>query len=1083
MKTNFSVWCLIGSICLAAAPRLQAQVTTTVIYGAVHDSSGATIPGAQVTATNTGTNLASSAQTNRQGLYVIQLLPVGVYEVQVVAPGFKRFFQSGLVLDINRSARLDVTLDVGGVTESIAVTGDAPSVNTENASIGRTVDNAEITNLPIVNRNVYTLLTLTPGVESSSNSIVLGYPEQRTMINGGVDGGAGSVNYYLDGGSNMTGLRNTGNVAPNPDAVEEFRVTTNSYSAEFGRFSGGVINVITKSGTNQFHGSLFEFLRNDKLNDNTWGALSKPPLHRNQFGGSFGGPIQKNKTFIFGTYSGLRQITTTFLNNAVVPTALERTGDFSKSKPAPTDPTTKQPFPDGIIPVARFDPTALNILNKYIPAANSPGSVAQGQVPNPYDTDEFLVKVDHSLSDNHRLTASYFETSGNNSGIPVGSTGAPVGNIPWSSQLFNWRQHNANVSDTWTINPTTVNQLWLTYARNFGGRLNLPATSLGDLGSQFGIQGPPSLPQMTVTGFFTLGQAIAGPTAGTNYYSARDLISSTRGRHSLKFGGEVSLSKDVQQTLLNNYGTFSFTGAKAGNALADFLLGLPVTMNQDAPVTALDNSWSTGLFIQDDFHVRPNLTINFGIRWDVQTPPTDPFNRELTFERGVQSKVVPSAPVGLLFPGDPGVTRGTVPVRWHNFSPRIGLAWDPFGDGKTSLRAAGGVFYGSVSGNEWNSTSNQQPFSVRQQFNDVQSLTNPYGHLPGGVSPYPYSYDAKNPRFLAPSAVQGISPDFVWPYTYQFNFSAQRQLTSDFSVTAAYVGTMARRLPFGQDVNYPFYNSAATTANVNNRRPVLPGTLSTIVLVKSIMNASYNGLQFTVEKKMGRHVGLKGFYTFSKSLDGAQLQNNTTASGAQDMNNLALEKGRSDFDRRHNMVTSVIWNIDYFGKTNPFLRAVVNGWSLSAITSVRSGTPFTVTSGKDNNLDGNNNDRPNLVGNPFLDPHRSRSAVSNMWFNTAAFVANPAGTDGNAGRNILDGPGLKNVDLSIFRTFKIRERFQLQARGEFSNAFNLVNLTFQSTALATTANIAAATLTSPLFGRILSANDMRQVQVGLRLAF
>jgi hypothetical protein len=1068
--TPKSAFRLLATFCILTAPWLRAQTTTT-LYGTVTDKTNAVVPGAQVTATNTGTNLVRTAETNAEGQYRIEFLPIGEYTVAVSTSGFKKSVSKNVILEINVSARVDAVLDVGTLSEQVEVTAATPQVNTYNAQIGRTVDNSEIVNLPIVNRNVYTLLSLTPGVDSNNNSIVLGYPEQRTMINGGVDGGAGSVNYYLDGGTNMTGLRNTGNIAPNPDAVQEFRVVTNSYSAEYGRFASGVINILTKSGTNDIHGSLFEFLRNTDLNAYNWGALSANPLHRNQFGGSLGGPIRKNKTFFFGTYSGLRQVSvpsSSFLNTAVVPTALERTADFSQSKPQPTDPLTKTLFPGGIIPASRLDTTAMNILNKYIPQANLPGNIWQGSVPSPYNTDEVLIKIDHSLSDRQLVSASYFETSGTNSQIPGG-------NLPWSMQNFNWRQQNANASDTLTLNGNTVNQFWLTYTRNMGGRLNTPQISLGDLGSTFRPQGTPSLPQITVTGYFTLAQSIAGPVAGTNFYSTRDVLSYTHGRHTLKFGGELALDKDIQQTLLNNYGVFSFTGTKTNNALADFMTGLPVTMNQDAPVTALDNFWTGALFVQDDFRIHPRLTLNLGLRYELQTPPTDPFDREATFKNGVQSQVLKGSnvPAGLLVVGDPGVGRGIVSLPKTHFSPRVGLAWDPWGDGKTSIRAGAGIFYGSVSGNEWNSTSNYQPFAVREQFNNVQSLTNPYGLLPGGVSPFPYSYNhALPPQFIFPAAIYGIAPDFRWPYTYQLNLSVQRQITSDFSMTTAYVGSLGHRLPFAVDLNYPYYNSTATTSNVNNRRPIEPGTLSNIYAVESVMNTAYNGLQITAEKKMSHRVSVKAFYTFSKSIDDVQLENNTVNGGAEDYRNLALDRSRADSDRRHVMVASVVWDISYFGKANPFLRAVANGWSLSAITTLESGTPFTVTTGKDTNLDGNTNDRANLIGGPFLDSNRSRAAVTAAWFNTAAFTSGANGTDGTSSRNLLDAPGVKNVDLALFRNFRFGDRFTLQARGEMTNAFNLVNLSAPT-----------ATLSSSLFGQIRNAGAMRNVQLGLRLAW
>lgn len=1067
--------CLVAIYFLAAIA-LPAQITTTTISGVVSDQTGAGIPNAQVTASNVGTGLARTAAANAQGEYRIDLLPIGEYQVEVSASGFKKSKETGIVLEVARTSRVDVVLSIGSVNEELTVAAEAPQVNTSNAQIGRTTGNAEITNLPIVGRNVYTLLSLTPGVDSNVNSIVLGYPQQVTMINGGVDGGAGSVNYFLDGGTNMTGLRNTGNIAPNPDAVEEFRVITNSYSAEYGRFASGVINIITKSGTNAFHGSLFEFLRNTDFNANTWGnAGATPPLHRNQFGGAVGGPIIHNKTFFFGSYSGLRQITSNFLTGAIVPDAAERGGNFSElltgtGKVQLTDPNAANtPFPNNQIPLTRFDKTALNIMNQNVPLPNLAGNLWQGVTPSPYNTDEFLAKVDHSVSDHQFITLSYFETSGHNA-IPGG------GNLPWSTQNFNWRQHNANASDTYTLSPTMVNQVWVSFTRNFGGRISSPAESLSSFGSNFTIEGTPSLPQIAVTNYFTLGQSISGPVAGTNFYSIRDVFSWTRGKHTLKFGGELSLDKDIQQTLLNNYGVFAFNGKKSKDNLADYVLGLPATMNQDTPVLALANFFTGALFAQDDFKVLPRLTLNLGIRWDVQEAPTDPQNREATFEPGVQSTVLgPKAPLGLLVVGDRGVGRGVVPTEWGHFTPRVGFAYDVFGNGKTSIRGGAGIFYGSVSGNEWNTQSNYQPFAVRQQFASVQSLTNPYGSLPGGIDPFPIYYSPSNPQFIAPSTVYGFPLNFRWPYTYQFNLTVERQITKGFTLAAGYVGSLGRRLPFAYDLNYPNFAPGATTANVNARRPIDTNVLSNIYSGESIGNTAYNGLQITAEKRMGKHFGLKAFYTHSKAIEGMTLENNTLIGNVEDFHNLALDRGRSDFDRENSSVTSVIWDMSYFNRSNPFLKAVINGWQLSGIITLQSGLPFSVVTGADTNLDGNSNDRANVVGNPTLDPHRSRAAVTGQWFNTADFSLPASGTDGNAGRDILNGPGTKNVDLGLFRNFRFRERINLQARGEFTNAFNLVNLNNPNGTYSTAVN--------NTFGRILTASAMRGVQLGLRVSF
>jgi hypothetical protein len=1078
----------LGAIVILAAILSQAQITTTTVLGTVTDPTGASIPGAQVKVVNVDTNLSRTTQTDSDGAYRVEFLPVGNYKLEVSAPGFRGYVQQGIVLTVNENARADVKLQVGSTGENVTVTEAASLVDTSSVSIGRTVASTEITELPLVDRNPYALLDLTPGVQSNNNgvatastttgNITLGYPEQRTLINGGVDGGAGSVNYYLDGGINMTGLRNTGNILPNPDAVQEFRVQTNSYSAEYGRFASGVINVLTKSGTNNFHGSVFEFVRNTMFNANDWGStLPKAPFHRNQFGATIGGPIKKDKTFFFFSYSGLRQRTSTFLNNAVVPTALERNGDFSQSKNQPIDPATGKVFTcngvTGVICTNRLDKVAMKIINTYIPAANATGNIWQGYVPSPYDTNDFLIKFDHQINDAHRFTGSYFETSGTN------TVRAGTGNLPWAYQRYNWRQHDINLSDTWLVSANKVNQVWLTYTRNFGGRLNQPGTSLTDLGSTAIIQGTPSLPAINVTGYFNLSNAIGGPIAGTNFYSLRDVFSWTVGRHNIKLGSELSLDKDIQQTLLNNYGVFTFNGGvtKVKNALADFELGIPSNVTQDAPITGYTNSWYVANFFQDDFRIHPRLMLNLGLRWDIQTPPTDPQNREATYERGVQSTVMPSAKPGILFPGDPGVERGIVPVRWKHVSPRVGIAWDPWGDGKTSIRAAAGIFYGSVSGNQWNTTSNFEPFAIRLNFTNISSktsatgvplgatLSNPYNNYPGGT-PFPY-----NGAFVSGGSIFGPATNFQWPYTYQLNFSVTNQITRDLSIMTTYVGSLSHGLPFAQDVNAPVLTPTATTSNVQSRRP--DPSFGQVLLMQSNQTASYHSLQFQATQKMSRRFSLNTFYIWSKTLDSVQLQNNTTQGGAQDMSNLRAEKGRADSDQRHTFAASIIFQPDYYNGENAVLRNVLRGWSISPIIKLRSGTPFTVLNGIDANLDGVSNvDRAQLVG----DPHIANPTAA-QWFNIAAFAQNQAvtgiATDGNSPRNFLDNPGYRDVDLAISRDFRIRESVNLTFRAEGTNTFNMVSLQGPATQTVGTAT----------FGQIRNAQPMRRLQFGLRLTY
>ena len=878
----FAAFCLLS---LTTGKPAFAQVTSSLI-GTVRDQTGGAIAGAHVTALETNTNSSRSTTTDDLGEYRIDFLPVGNYELSVSAAGFKQFVRKGIILQLQVSAQVDASLELGSRLETISVAADVPLTNTSGTEIGRTIENQEIVNMPLINRNAYQLLELTPGVQNSSfnpgqptPANTLGYPEQRTFIDGGVDGGAGSVSYYLDGGINMTGLRNTGNILPNPDAIQEYRVQTNNYDAEYGKMSSGVIAVITKSGTNQYHGLLSEYLRNDVLNANNWGSiLAKPELRRNQYGGTLSGPIKKDKSFFFASYQGLRQLSSFFMSGGTVPTPAQRTGDLTGLAAAlPSQYTCGSAT---VICPSLLDPVAQKLLNPSnsttnfptIPAANIGATGWQGTVTSSFNSDEFLVKLDHYLTKNHRLSGSYFYTSGNSTVPPLNSSsGQPNGNIPWSVQRFSWRQQNLNLNDTLTLGPSLVNQAWFSYTRNFGGRLDLPALSLEDLGAAFTIQGAPSLPQITVQGpvAFTAANAIAGPLAGTNLYSIRDLASYNRGRHAILFGAEEILDKDIQQTLLNNYGVFAFsttnvTDAVSGKAvsipgIALFLMGLPTSITQDAPVTAYTNSWTTGLFAQDNFRVRPRLTFNLGLRWDVQTPPTDPLNRGTSFQVGQQSAAIPAAPKGALFYGDPGITRGIVPIRWHHVSPRVGVAWDPVGDGQTSLRAAAGIFYGSVSGNEWNTVTNFEPSAIRFTLTNTSqavkgsgatavpqgaTLSCPYNFLSpkfvfgvtnivtcptgsgmgiGGTTPFPFV----PPNFLtAAGPFFGFDRNFQWPYSYQFNLSLQRQITAKLSVSAAYVGALSYDLPFAEDINSPATGAlapACATSNSGNialRRPI-----------------------------------------------------------------------------------------------------------------------------------------------------------------------------------------------------------------------------------------------------------------------
>src|SRR5688572_14044186 len=857
----------------AVAPA-DAQVTTGSIVGTVKDTSGAVLPGVNVTAINIGTNFSRSEISNERGEYSLQFLPPGSYRLEASLSGFKRFAQTGVEIELARAARVDPVLEVGGTTENVEVRADAPLVDTARVALGRTVNQTEILNLPLVDRDVYALLDLTAGIDSSEQVNPFGIPGQQTFVNGSADTGAGSVNYSLDGGANMSGLRQTGNIVPNPDAVREFRVQTNSYSAEHGRFGGAVVDVITKSGTNAFSGSLFEFFRDDSMNAERWtigeANLRRELFDRNNFGGSFGGPLFRNRTFFFASYNGIRQTTAAYEASADVPSPLERQGDYSQTFSGGnlvvlTDPQTGRPFPGNRIPSNRFDPVATRILNEWIPLPNLPGNGYEVEVPIPLKRNEFSLKLDHNLMTNHRLSGSYFLARGSDHD-PLG------GDLPWTDRIFNWDQHNVNVSDLWTIGGSMVNELHFTFVHNVGGRVNTPEVSIADYGSSFVMQGAPALPLIDVSGYFELDTPIAGTRAGGNTYQIRNVLSMDKGKHALRFGGTFFREALAHFTTLDNYGEFQFDGDLTGDGFADFLLGLPTRIDQDAPIDKYDNSTYVSAFFQDDYRIFPRLTLNLGLRYDLQFPLKDPQKRKLTFVPGLRSTVVPAAFPGMLFPGDEGPD-GTIPDTiappdYNNIAPRVGFAWDVAGDGRTAVRGAFGVFYGTIGGNQWNSTADNQPFAIRQDWR-TGTLSNPY--LGFTQPPFPYVYDPGNIRFILPASIGGISLDFDIPYTYQFNAAVQRQITSDLSATIAYVGARGRNLPFSLNLNYPNRG----TGSVDSRRPFLPRTLGNIEILDTFLTNEYNGLQVTVDKRLSHNFLANAAYTFGKSLEDARLQEGT----------------------------------------------------------------------------------------------------------------------------------------------------------------------------------------------------------------
>ncbi len=1099
----------------------HGQLSTATIFGTVTDSTGAAVPGAAVVITQTDTQTSRTIKTNGDGSYRADFLPVGPYKLSVSSQGFKTLERTGITLTVTEEAHVDLQLQPGGESTTVEVTAEVPLLNTGNSTLGRTVSNVEIDNLPLVDRNVYTLLDLTPGVQNNNNSgnnaaggVInpLGYPEQHVKINGSSDSGVGQVSYYLDGGSNMTGVRNTGNPLPNPDAIREFRVDTNNFSAQYGRNSAGVVTVLTKSGTNQFHGSVFEFYRDRNFNATVRATNVKTPYNQHRFGFTVGGPIKRDKLFFFGSYAGFRFITDNIFNPIVPSTAMVQ-GNFTANIPTAASsqvPDSQKctiaaqsstlfwacnPFlpkasawchfnnQPNVCDPSTFDPSITAIMKAgLIPTQGSSGTINQLS-PIRQKTDEQLYKSDYQLTAKQRLTFSYFHETGD---YIVNPSGNNV--LGWVVHNYTFAQHEANVQHTWTISNSTVNQLALNYTRLIGGRVPSPAQSLADFGSAFQEQLPDgsicgvpaktgcSRPDLNVSGWFHAANAITGPVTGSNVYALRDIVSSTHGRHTLYYGGEANRENDAQQTTLNDYGVFSFTAHTntanhSSAAITDFLFGTPNSMAQDVPVYANANYFNYGLFFQDDWRVFPNLTLNLGIRYDIQTTPTDTERMVMNFVPGAQSTIAPGGYKGVLFPGDPGVPAGGVNTRLDHISPRIGMAWTPYPNGHTVIHAAAGLFYGSIGGNLFTYPSNGEPFSGRPTFTNVIHVSNPYATDPkdfcngdptciaGGVghSPFPFIYDPKNPKYVVtPAAIIPVDPNFRWPVSYQVNFGFEQQLGGGFAFSGSYVGAFSRKLPTEWDVDYPQFNVTSTgaaaasctdttqacayvdtSATVNNRRPYNSKTyaatstssasnpiFSSISQIQSSESANYNGLQVTLQKRLSKGFSAQGFYVWSKALQSLDLDTNgNTGNSAttepEDNNNHWLDRQRSDYDQRHVVAASIVWKPHYNFSHRAFA-IVVNDWTFASIIRLQSGVPFNITTGSDNNGDGVTNDRPNLVPGvvhaSLTDDGHSRQAMIHNWvsasqfcvFNTAINGINACPQDG-AGPAGSDGTVRQNA--------------------------------------------------------------------------
>jgi len=1038
---------------------LHAQGTGT-IHGSVTDPANAAVVNAKVTAVLEERGTTRTVNTDSQGTYVFPLLPIGDYTVTIEVSGFKSFVRNGVELSANDNARVDAQLELGNTSQSVSVTGEAPMVDSRSSTVGTLIDGRRLVDLATNGRNIISLAGTLPGVASISAPQT--FTGDRSGPTLSVSGSRQNANLFLFDGQQFNAVfRNTGLNYPPPDALQEVKVLTNSFSAEYGRNAGAVFNAVTKSGTNQLHGSLWEFLRNQKLNSRSEFAPStKPQLIQNQFGASAGGRIIKDKLFLFGAYEGLRVRPAALGTNAFPLTAAERAGDFS-SAAAVKDPLTGAQFPGNQIPVSRFDPIAAKLAApNFMPLPNGPGGLLVTLFPQPQNNDQGVIRADYNLS-RHTIDGRY--------NYNLAQQISTAGNVPSYLPLDNRAKvQSITVGDTFIIRPQLLNQLRLSFNRVLASVRNLNPINLADLGGNFPVLGPKIPPNFAVSGRVTLGDGSSVDNVTVNEaYQIDESLNWTHGGHSVKGGVGILRLRYLNRSFFQTMGSFTVSGIITGNPAADFLLGKAQSMTVASPVLEQAGLQTNSYyFVQDDWKVNSHLTLNLGLRYELPLPWVHPHDYWGTLRLGQQSTVIPTAPVGMVFPNDPGVPRGIIQTDKNNFGPRIGFAWAPFGNGRTSIRGAYGIFYETVNSDIIQNTG--QPYRYTFTINQPVSFVDPLA----GQPPIPLVLNLKNPVFTGLQQLFYADSTLRSPYVQNFNLNLQREVVHNLAVQVGYFGKLGRKLLMGRSSNPGIFGPGATLANLDSRRLLEPGFGNNSV-ISSEANSSYNSLQVQVNKRFGHGFEASGAYTFSRSLDQASAF--SLGAAVPNVFNLHTQWGLSDFYAKHIASFSWVWHLPSLRGQTAALRGIAGGWQLNGLVSLRSGTPVNIVTGADNALSGTPNQRPNVNGNPVLSKDRPRSALIQAWYDRTVFSAPAPGTYGNVGRNALIGPSSATTNLAIFKSFHIpgREAFRLQFRSEFFNIFNSVNLSNPNNSLASGVQM----------GRITSSDSARVIQFALKFLF
>jgi len=1097
---------IIISLVMALSAFPQANVGN--IVGNVTDPTGAAVAVGTVTAVHTETNFSRTTELRSDGSYLLSALPIGTgYHVTIEAPGFKRTTRTGLVLQINQNLRVDAELTLGQIADSVEITDTPPLVDTYSAQRGDVVERRRITELPLNGRNPLQLASLVAGVTNIST---------RTTIDSGNRAGnfvningsrANETDYQLNGVRFAGSYSNAGLNYPNPDALQEFNLITNPISAEYGQYSGAVFSAAIRSGTNEYHGSVFEFLRNDKLNARNFFAATVPTLRQNQFGASFGGPIIKNKLFGFASYQGMR-IRNTALATSFPLTADERQGLITSATPV-IDPSTGQAFPRNaagqyVIPQQRFDPVSRYLLENVIPQAPAGGMLVTAAARK-VDVDQVSGKFDYRLSDNDQFHVSgmYDRTRPDN---PFFYGPYPtIGKSDQSQRIF-----LLSVGHTHTFSPSILNDLRIGYSGQLEQRMPYDTVNPAAMGIQnwdyVGVENdtfkgtninPPYIP---VSGRFTLGAYVGGPwREGGENFQLSNMVRVYKGKHSMSMGVDFYKRTHYLDANVFNTGAFSIYGTVSNNVTADFLLGGLGDLTRIRYVNRPGyRAWNRSFFFQDDWKVTSRLTLNLGLRYELLAPFEEyrakedtqikwnnhgglPVSGGASYLYGAQSQIFPLAPSGLIFPGDKtadfpnGLPEGLVALDKLQFQPRVGLAWDPFGTGKTSVRSSFALFSNAMHVDIPAQTSQNLPFVVIQTTpQPTGTLSNPYAGLPAFPALTTENLQS-NPDFFdpyLPVSAYGWDPNYRMPRIMSMTFNVQQQLTSEMMADIGYVGKLSRRLHQTRNINTAVYiPGQSTLANINDRRRLAPNTFANIDWQESAGTANFHSMQATLRWRSSKGITLQSAYTWSHSID----HWSTIAAGSalfQNPLDTRPERGSSDFDRRHVYRLSWVYDIPGFKESNAFTKHLLSGWQFSGIFGAMSGSPFTVVSGRDYSLTAANFDRPNLVGDPYLSGDRSRGDQILQFYSKSAFAVNGPGSYGNFGRNVLTGPANFNTDAGLSKIFMITERQQLQFRSEFFNIFNQVNFGNPN-----------GNMNSVAFMRLTSAAEPRLIQFALKYSF